>query len=146
MCVRLHSESSEPTMFSQATPDEHPPTPPPCRWPALLTLPTLAKFQLVWRRLWDPVLFPSSRLVEHTVTTVCVLPEYQPIKKRRNAMCIRIFSDPSKCPFFLRPDLYRFEAKQQRLVFSPLFLSPSPPDATAKPMASSHHFTPPRQV
>ena len=103
VCVRLHSESSEPTMFSQATPDEHPPTPPPCRWPALLTLPTLAKFQLVWRRLWDPVLFPSSRLVEHTVTTVCVLPEYQPIKKRRNAMCIRIFSDPSKCPFFFDP-------------------------------------------
>ena len=27
----------------------HPPTPPPSRWPALMTLPTLAKFQLVWR-------------------------------------------------------------------------------------------------
>ena len=34
VCVRMHSESSEPTMlFSQTTPDEHPPTPPPCRWP-----------------------------------------------------------------------------------------------------------------
>ena len=47
-----HSESSEPTMlFSQTTPDENPPTPPPCRWPDLITLPTLTKFQFVWRRL-----------------------------------------------------------------------------------------------
>ena len=54
--VRLHSESSEPTMLlSQTTPDEHPPTPPLCRWPAI-TLPTLAKFQLVWRCLCDVVL------------------------------------------------------------------------------------------
>ena len=40
--------NSEPAMLiSRARPDEHPPTPPPCRWPALITLPTLAKFQLV---------------------------------------------------------------------------------------------------
>ena len=52
ICVRLHSENSEPTMLiSQTTPDEHPPTPPSCRWPAVITLPTLAKFQLVWRRV-----------------------------------------------------------------------------------------------
>ena len=37
VCVRLHSENSEPTSFSQMTPDEHPPTPPPCRWPTLIT-------------------------------------------------------------------------------------------------------------
>ena len=37
---------------------------------SLITLPTLAKFQLVWRRLCD-VLFPSC-LVEHTLTAVCV--------------------------------------------------------------------------
>ena len=50
--MRVRSESSEPTMlFSQTMPDEHPPTPPPSRWPALITLPTLAKFQLVWCRL-----------------------------------------------------------------------------------------------
>ena len=76
VCVRLHSENSEPTMFSQMTPDGHPPTPPPCRCPALITLPALAKSQLLWRRLCD-VLFPSSCLVEHTLTAVCVLPEYQ---------------------------------------------------------------------
>ena len=72
VCVRLHSENSEPTMFSQTTPDEHPPKPPPCRWPALVALPTLDKFKLVWRRLCD-VLFPYC-LVEHTLTAVCVLP------------------------------------------------------------------------
>ena len=43
--------NSEPTRwFSQTTPDEHPSTLPPCRWPALITLRT-PKFQLVWRRL-----------------------------------------------------------------------------------------------
>ena len=50
-----------------------PRTPPPCRWPVLITSPTLAKFQLVWRRLCDVVLFPSY-LVEDTLTVVCVLP------------------------------------------------------------------------
>ena len=60
-------------LFSQLTPDEHPPTPPPCRWLALVTFCTLAKFQLVWRRLCD-VLFPSSCLFEHTFTSVYALP------------------------------------------------------------------------
>ena len=40
---------------------------PSCRWPALITLPTLAKFQLVWHRLCDIVLFRSSCLFEHTL-------------------------------------------------------------------------------
>ena len=44
-------------LISQTTPDEHAPMPSPCRWPALITLPTLAKFQLVWRPLCD-VVFP----------------------------------------------------------------------------------------
>ena len=45
VCVRSHSENSEPTMrFSQTMPDKHPPTPPPCRWPALISLPPLASF------------------------------------------------------------------------------------------------------
>ena len=58
----------------------HPPTPPPCRWPSLITLPTLAKFQLVWRRLCDVELFCSC-LFEHTLTAVCTLPEYQSYRK-----------------------------------------------------------------
>ena len=61
-------------LISQTTPDEHPPTPPPCRWPAHITLPTLAKFQLVWRRLCDVVLFRSC-LFEYTLAAVCTLPE-----------------------------------------------------------------------
>ena len=72
VCICLHSESSGPTMFSQTTPDDHPPTPPPRRCPALITLPTLARFLLVWRRLCDVVRLPSC-LVEHTLMTVCVL-------------------------------------------------------------------------
>ena len=52
-----------------------PSTPPLCRWPALITLPSLAKFQLVWRHLCDFVLFPSC-LVEDTLTAACVLPQY----------------------------------------------------------------------
>ena len=58
-------------------PDEHPPTPLLRHCPALLTLPHLAKFQLVWRHLCDVVLSPSC-LFEHTLTAVCVLPEYPP--------------------------------------------------------------------
>ena len=100
-CVRLHSENSEPTLISPTTPEEHPPTPPPCRWPALFTLPTLCKFQLVWRRLCH-VLFRSSCLFGHTLTTVCALPEYQSCRK------YNVYSNilwPSKCPFHFWPDI-----------------------------------------
>ena len=38
----------------------HPPTPPPNRLPQLSSLPPLAKFQLVWRRLGEALLFSSS--------------------------------------------------------------------------------------
>ena len=76
VCVHLHSESSELTFFVPETiPDEHPVTPPPSRWPALTTLPHLAKFQLVWRRLCVVVLFASC-LFEHTLTAVCAPREY----------------------------------------------------------------------
>ena len=45
MCVRRHSENSEPTMLiSQTAPDGHPPTPPPCRWPALITSSSFSSF------------------------------------------------------------------------------------------------------
>ena len=46
--------------------------PSPSWWPALITLPTLAKFPLVWRRLCDVMLFPSC-LVEHTLTATSAL-------------------------------------------------------------------------
>ena len=62
VCVPLHSDSSEPITFSpQTMPDEHLLTSPPSRWPTLITLPTLAKFQLFWRCLCDVMLFPSCR-------------------------------------------------------------------------------------
>ena len=61
-------------LISQTTPDEHPPTPQPNRWPALTTLPNVASFQLVWRRVCDVVMFPSSYLFERTLTAVYALP------------------------------------------------------------------------
>ena len=69
--VRLHSENSEPTMFSQTTPDEHPPTRSPCRWSALITPPTLAKFQLVWRRLCDCYSAPLASSRRHPYGCLC---------------------------------------------------------------------------
>ena len=81
VCVRLHSENSDAAMLiSQTSPDKLPPTPPPCRWQTLITLPTLAKVQLVWRRLCGVVLFHSSGLFKHTLTAVCALPELQSCK------------------------------------------------------------------
>ena len=68
-------------LFSQAASDEYPPTSQPCRWPVLITLRTLVKFQLVWLGLCDAVLFFSSCLFEHTLTAVCVLPEYRSDRK-----------------------------------------------------------------
>ena len=38
----------------------YPPMPPPSRWSALITLPPLAKFQLVWHRLCEALLTSSS--------------------------------------------------------------------------------------
>ena len=148
MCVRLHSESSEPTMFSRKrltnTPRRH----------------RLADGQL--SSLFYPpspsfgsfgaacdVLLRSSCLFERTLTAVCALPEYQSCLV--NIICIQTFCDDLNIHYiFDRTDLYRFEVNLRRedpplrLSSFPLYLSP--PDATAKPMPSSHHFTPPRQV
>ena len=117
-------------LISQTTPDEHPPTPPPCRWPALIALPNLAKFQIVWRRLCD-VLFRSSCLFEHTLTAVCALPEYQSVV---NILCTKTFRDHLDVLYIPnQADVYRFEVKLElygtnaRLVVSVPFLSPSHP-------------------
>ena len=116
-------------MIYQTTPDGHPPTPPSCRWPSLITLPTLAKFQLVWRRLCDVVLFRSSCLFEHTLTAVCALPKYQSVL---NVMCMQTFCDHLHVVYiFNQTDLYRFEVRLElyganaRLVISPASFSPS---------------------
>ena len=144
----MHSENSEPTMwFCQTTPDEHPPTPPPCRWPALITLPTLAKFQLVSAAsvmccsappacsstpLRPSVHYPSISLVVNVmrIQTFC-----------GHLNVLYIFEQTNLCRFEVRLELYGTNA---RLVVSPLSLSP--PDATAKPISSSHHFPRPCQV
>ena len=125
VCVRLHSENSEPTMLiSQTTPNEHPQTRPPCRWPALITLPTLVKFQLVWRRLCD-LLFRSSCLFEHTLTAVCALLEYQSCRKHN--VYSNICEHLNVLHIFDQIDLYRLRSccsSTPRMPASPLVLLP----------------------
>ena len=67
--------------ISQTTRDEHSPTPPPCWWPALITLSTLAKFQLVWRRLCD-----ALKILANTVWCLLVfrsLGSYELVQDKR---------------------------------------------------------------
>ena len=112
----------------------------------LITLPHLAKFRLVWRRLCE-VLFASC-LFEHTLTVVCVQREYQAGRKYN----VRTFGDHQNVLYIFDQTCivlksgWSSTARMPRLVVSPPSFSPSAPDSTAKPMASSHHFTPPRQV
>ena len=54
-------------------------TQPPSRWPALVTLPHLANFQVVWHHLCDVVLAPC--FFDHARTPVCVQREYQSGRK-----------------------------------------------------------------
>ena len=143
VCVRVLSENSEPTtLFSQKTPDEHPPTPPPCRWPAFITLRTPTKFQLVWRRLYD-VLFRSSCLLERTL---CAYPRIG-LVVLANIMCIRRFCDHTNVLHTFDQTCIVLKSGSSSTTgppdrWSSSFVSVSPPDATAKPMASSHHFSP----
>ena len=56
--VRLELYSANARLIVNPPPlsPSHLPTPPPCRWPTLTTLPPLAKFQLVWCRLCEALL------------------------------------------------------------------------------------------
>ena len=78
-----------------------PPTLTPCRWPILITLGTLTKFEPVSRRICGNVLFRSSCLPS-------VLPED---RIGRSILCIGPFCDCIKTPTYFRPDLYRFDVK-----------------------------------
>ena len=130
MCVRLRSENSEATMLiSQTTPDEHPLMPPPCRWPTLITLPTLAKFQLVGNTsvmlCYSAPACSSTTLRPsvHNPSTSLVV----------NIMCTQTFCDHLNLHIFDQTDLYRFEGRLElyganaRVVISPPSLSPSHP-------------------
>ena len=75
-------------------PDEHPPTPAPIRWPDLITLPTLVKFQLVWRRLCDVVLFPAC-LVKHGLTGAPLLIQNRFQVTRVAPSTLQLFEGPT---------------------------------------------------
>ena len=105
-----HRRSSKSVFFFPPwkIPDEHRPMPPPSRWPSFIILPTLVKFQLVWRRLCDVVLLPSS-LLEHNFMAVCILTCRGTMARRRQAgglvsllVCVLYLQ-----PFFLSGDLAR---------------------------------------
>ena len=143
VCVRLHSESSEPMIFfSQTMPDEHPPTLPPSRWPALITLPTLAKFQLVWRRLCDVVLLPSC-LVKHSLTDASLLIEYrfQVPRVAPSTLQLRSRGRPS-LPFSALSLLPSLSSALPRFLILPLphFLCPGllPPSFPSSPPSILH--------
>ena len=113
-------------LIFQTTPDEHPPTPSPCRWPVHITFSTLAKFQPVWRRLCD-VSFRFS--CSNTPLRPSV--HYQNISLVVNIMCVQTFCDHLNILYiFDETYLYRVEVTLElygvnaRLIVRPP--SPSP--------------------
>ena len=117
-------------LISETMPDEHPPTPPLCRWPVLITLPTLAKFQLVWRRLCDVLLFRSSCSFERTLLRPSV--QYPSISLLVKLVCIQTLCDHLKALYiFDQTYVHRFEVRLElyganaRLIVNPPALSPS---------------------
>ena len=136
-------------LFSLTTPDEHPPTPPPCRWPALSLYPPSPSF---------------SSFGAASVMLCCSPPPGSSSTPFRPSVCypsnslvvtrvyIRIFCDHLNVFYIFDPtcmvksgwsSTVRMPAPRRQSSFP---VSLSSPDATAKPAASSHHFTPPRQV
>ena len=102
VCVRMPSEKSEHTMqVSQTTPDEHPPTPPPCRWSARITLRTSTKFQHVDAAsvVMTYVLFRSPSLCYPRIGLVV------------NIIYIRRYFDQINILSYVRPGLYCFEVR-----------------------------------
>ena len=103
-------------------------------------------------RLCNAVLFRSSYLFERTLTAFCALRECRPGRKdhmRTYNTCnhinvVRIFDQTC---IVLKPGWSPSSTTARMpaslLVFPCLSLIP---DATAKLIASSHHFTPPRQI
>ena len=78
-CVRVSACNQKLRIYiflPQTMPDEHPPTQPRSRWPPLIASPTLAKLELIYRRLCVVVLFPSC-LVKHGLTDAPLLIEYR---------------------------------------------------------------------
>ena len=110
VCVRPHSENSEPTMLiSQMTPDEHFPTPPPCRWTALITLPPSPSFSSFGAA---SVMLCCSVPPAYSSTPLRPSVHYPSISLVVNRMYINsCILWPCKCTLYFRPDLYRFDVR-----------------------------------
>ena len=128
VCVRLHSENSEPTSFSQMTPDEHPPTPPPCRWPTLITTHP----HQISARWALPVMLCCSAPSASSSAPLRPSVRYPSFGLIVNITCMRTFCDHINVSYFrFRPELYRFAVRLElydganaRQIVSPS-LSPS---------------------
>ena len=110
--VRVHSERPKSTvLIFQTTPDQHPQTPPPCRLPTLITIPTLAKVQLDRRRVGDVVLLPSC-LVKHRLidAPLLIIYRFQVTRVSPSTLALRSNGRPSllssALPRFLPPSLH----------------------------------------
>ena len=121
-------------LISQTTPDEHPPTPPPCRWPALITLPSpsFSSFGA------------ASMMLCCSVPPACSSTPLQPsmnypsISIIVNIMCIQTFCEHLNVLYiFDQTDLHRFKIRQELSSANPRLIV-SPP-----PLSSSHPPTPP---
>ena len=121
----------------QTTPDAYPETQPPCRWPALITLPTLVMFHLVWRRLCEiVVLFPSCR-VKHGLTETSLIIEYrfQVTRVAPSTLQPRSKGRPSRPPPYLASPLLPFLLRPlcRAPSFLPCLASSIPVPPTIKP-------------
>ena len=110
--------------------------------PALITLFTLSKFQLVWRRLCDIVLFPSC-LVKHGLTDPPVLIKYrfEVTRVAPSTLQLRSKGRPS-LPFSALSLLPSLSSALPRFLILPLphFLCPGllPPSFPSSPPSILH--------
>ena len=130
-------------LISQTTPDEHPPTPPPCRWPALMK--NFSSFGAA------SVMLCCSAPPACSSTPLRPSVHYPSIMLVANIVCIQTFCDHINVLYiFDQTGLYRFEVRLELyganlaslLVLLPLLLTPRRHRQT---MTSSHNFPPPRQ-
>ena len=129
--------------ISQTTANEHPSIPSPFRWPALTTLPTLATFQLGWRRLCH-VLCPSC-LVKHVLTHASLSIEYrfQVTRVAPSTLQVRSKGRPFLPPPCLASSLLPFLLRPLCLASSFLSCLTPPPCLASSSSSALPRFLPP---
>ena len=117
MCARLHSRKLPTYVYYVALSNDSWQTPPDAT-----ALPMASSHHFTHLRQVSARLMPPLRC--------CAVPLLPHISRVIKIMYMSIFCDPSKCPLFFRPDLYRVEVRLERLVVTPSLSpshSPTPP-------------------